>query len=156
MRPGVQDASAPTSGFTLVEVLAVMLILAILMMASVPILISFQDHARVQRAIADVRTIAQAIDMYFLINDEWPASLADVDLGFKQDPWGKPYQYLRIATSPRGAVRKNRFLVPINTYYDLYSMGPDGKTRTPLTARDSRDDIIRANDGDFIGIASNY
>ena len=53
-------------------------------------------------------------------------------------------------------MRKNRFMVPINSDYDLYSMGKDGQSVSPLTAKASRDDIIRANDGQFIGLASNY
>ena len=48
---------------------------------------------------------------------------------------------------------KDRFLVPINSDFDLYSMGKDGKSQMPLTAKDSRDDIIRANDGAYIGLA---
>jgi general secretion pathway protein G len=47
-------------------------------------------------------------------------------------------------------------VVPINTDYDLYSMGKDGKSQPPLTAKDSRDDIIRANDGAYIGPAEGY
>jgi general secretion pathway protein G len=55
-----------------------------------------------------------------------------------------------------GQARKDRFLVPINSTYDLYSMGPDGRTALPLTASASRDDVIRANDGSYIGLASGY
>jgi general secretion pathway protein G len=50
---------------------------------------------------------------------------------------------------------KRPFLVPINTNYDLYNMGPDGRSGTPLTANHSRDDIIRANNGEYIGPAYN-
>jgi general secretion pathway protein G len=46
--------------------------------------------------------------------------------------------------------------VPINTDFDLYSMGPDGRSAPPLTASDSRDDIVRANNGRFVGIAADY
>ena len=53
-------------------------------------------------------------------------------------------------------VRKDRFLVPLNTDYDLYSMGKDGESTAPLTARQSRDDIIRADNGGFIGLASEF
>lgn len=53
-------------------------------------------------------------------------------------------------------MRKDHSLVPINSDYDLYSMGPDGKSQAPLTANASRDDIIRANNGAFYGKASNY
>jgi general secretion pathway protein G len=52
--------------------------------------------------------------------------------------------------------RKDRFLVPINSTYDLYSMGADGKSVLPLTAKHSHDDIIRANDGTYIGVAELY
>jgi len=53
-------------------------------------------------------------------------------------------------------VRKDHNLVPLNTDYDLYSMGPDGNSVGPLTAKASRDDIIRANNGSYIGPAANY
>jgi general secretion pathway protein G len=51
----------------------------------------------------------------------------------------------------QGTLRKDRNLVPINSDYDLYSLGPDGETRPPLTAGPSRDDIARAADGSFVG-----
>ena len=56
----------------------------------------------------------------------------------------------------KGGMRKDRFLVPINTYFDLYSMGKDGKSVPPLTAQASQDDVLWANDGGFIGLASQY
>ena len=46
--------------------------------------------------------------------------------------------------------------VPLNTDYDLYSMGRDGKSKTPLTASESHDDIVRALDGEFVGLASEF
>ena len=53
-------------------------------------------------------------------------------------------------------MRKDRNLVPINTDYDLYSKGPDGASSPPLTARAGQDDIVRANDGAYIGVAADY
>jgi general secretion pathway protein G len=44
----------------------------------------------------------------------------------------------------------------LNSDYDLYSMGEDGESVPPLTAKQSRDDIIRANNGGFIGLAADY
>jgi general secretion pathway protein G len=85
--------------------------------------------------------------------------LADVGLGGMTDPWGNPYQYMKIAGQDKksvGTLRKDRFMVPINTDFDLYSMGPDGKSASALTAKISQDDIIRANDGQYIGRASEY
>jgi general secretion pathway protein G len=53
-------------------------------------------------------------------------------------------------------VREDKNLHPLNSDLDLYSIGPDGKTNLPLTAKASHDDIIRANDGGYFGVASNY
>ena len=47
-------------------------------------------------------------------------------------------------------------LHPINCDYDLYSVGKDGKSEAPLTAKVSQDDIIRANNGGYVGLVSNY
>ena len=55
-----------------------------------------------------------------------------------------------------GGARKDRNLTPINTKYDLCSMGKDGKSKPPLRATDSQDDIIYANDGGYIGMASEF
>ena len=77
-------------------------------------------------------------------------------MGVPTDPWGNPFQYTNLGTAPPGAARKDKFLVPINSDFDLYSMGPDGESVAALTAKPSRDDIIRANDGGFVGLASEY
>ena len=52
--------------------------------------------------------------------------------------------------------RKDRFLVPINSDFDLYSVGPDGETHATLNNPVSRDDIIRAADGGFYGLAEKF
>jgi general secretion pathway protein G len=46
--------------------------------------------------------------------------------------------------------------VPINSDFDLYSVGRDGQSAPALTARVSHDDVVRANDGGFIGLAIDY
>ena len=55
-----------------------------------------------------------------------------------------------------GKMRKDKNLVPINSDYDLYSMGPDGISVSPLTAKASQDDIVRGRNGKFIGVATDY
>ena len=97
----------------------------------------------------------------FLANNfSYPGSLADLPNGVPVDPWGQPYQYLQIRNNNepglRGRLRKDRNLVPINSDYDLYSLGEDGGSRPPLTARPSRDDIVRAGDGGFVGMAEDF
>lgn len=55
-----------------------------------------------------------------------------------------------------GGARKDRFLVPINSDFDIYSMGKDKDTVAPLNPPKSHDDIIRASDGGFYGLAKNF
>ena len=86
-----------------------------------------------------------------------PESLADIGRGGMKDPWGNDYVYLNLTTiKGKGKARKDHSLVPLNSDYDLYSKGPDGASVAPLTAAASHDDILRANNGRFIGPASSY
>ena len=90
-----------------------------------------------------------------------PEDLRDIGMDKIIDPWGRPYKYLKIFGSDdvkdgKGKPRKNRSLHPINTDFDLYSLGRDGKSTAPLTAKISQDDIVRANNGGFAGLVSNY
>jgi general secretion pathway protein G len=55
-----------------------------------------------------------------------------------------------------GQMRKDKNMVPINTDFDLYSMGKDGESVLPLTAKKSQDDIVRASNGAFVGLGSDY
>ena len=115
------------------------------------------DQAKTARAVGDIHTIGMAIQEYDVLNGQYPDTLADTDYGSTLDPWGNPYQYLNFQdTKGKGQMRKDRFLVPINTFFDLYSMGKDGKSVAPLTAQQSRDDIIWANDGGYVGPAANF
>jgi general secretion pathway protein G len=113
------------------------------------------ERARVVKAIGDISAIQQNISEYFALNGRYPASLSDLG-ATPTDPWGNPYQYLVVAGASRGQLRKDRFLVPVNSDFDLYSMGPDGETAAPFTAAQSRDDVVRANDGGFVGTAADF
>jgi len=97
------------------------------------------------------------IKAYEADNDKLPASLAAVGNGGRLDPWGRPYVYLDL-TPPgaNGAARKDRRLAPINSDFDLYSVGRDGVTHKQLTHRDSQDDVVRARDGGFIGLGADF
>jgi general secretion pathway protein G len=129
----------------------------ILAAVAIPVYVGYQTRARIGAAIGDLEEISLRIDSYIGDNDIGPPSLAEVRRENNLDPWGHPYQYLNIKTAHgHGHMRKDRFLVPINTYYDLYSMGPDGQSQPPLTARVSRDDVIRANDGQYFGPAEAF
>lgn len=136
--------------------IVVALILTIAALA-IPNLLAALKQAKIAKAVGDIHSIGTDIEGYSLVNAQFPNTLADIGYGNYNDPWGNPYQYLNFAnTNGKGKMRKDRFLVPINSFFDLYSMGPDGKSVSPLTAQASQDDIIWANDGDFIGVASDY
>ena len=138
------------------------LVLVILLTIAGIVVPNFHDateSAKVAQAITEISLLQSEI----MAADTLPASLAAIGRGNFLDPWGRPYQYLNFATVTRGGgnappagARKDRFLVPINSTFDLYSMGSDGATQAALTARASRDDVVRAGDGAFIGLARNF
>jgi general secretion pathway protein G len=154
VRPHVEDQR----GFSAIEMAIAIAVVATLAAIAVPSYQSYVMRAKVSVAIADISKIGLAIEKYDLEKNGLPPDLAAINFGDTLDPWGQRYFYLPFDDDLHGHAdqRKNKNLVPINTQYDLYSAGPDGKTKSPLTARDSKDDIIRANDGRFIGIASDY
>ncbi len=144
-------------GFTLLEIIVSVAIVAILGGIAYPLYSGYRERVENARAGVDIQNISATISSYFTEYRTYPASLNEVGYANFLDPWGNPYQYLNIQTATgKGAMRKNKFLVPINSDYDLYSMGKDGKSSPPLTAKASCDDIIRANDGAYIGLASNF
>jgi general secretion pathway protein G len=144
-------------GFTLVELLVAMAILGTFGGIAVPMYAHQLDKARITKAIAEIGILQKDIAEYETRTLVLPNTLNDIERGSLLDPWGNPYQYLNIATvSGMGNVRKDRWLVPLNSDYDLYSMGRDGKSKPALTAMASHDDVIRANNGTYIGLASEY
>lgn len=138
---------------TLVEILAVLSIMAMLSALGVPRYHELIEQARVARAIGDIEAIQAE-----LISDSLPDDLSHIGRASMLDPWGRPYVYNKFPPDrrvPAGA-RRDRFLVPINSDFDLYSTGKDGASNPPLQAQRSRDDIVRGNDGGFIGLASRF
>ncbi len=155
-RNGAARPGAPRRGFTLVELLIVVAIIAILAVIAVPMYMNRVEQARITRTIHEVRDLCTAICAVEASTGAYPVSLAALGQGNTLDPWGNAYQYLVVAGASIGQLRKDQFLVPLNTDFDLYSMGPDGASQKPLPPPVSQDDIIRANDGHFVGIAMEY
>ena len=144
-------------GFTLLELLVVIAIVGTLSGLAIPTYSNYIEKARITKAIAEIYLLEKEILAFLGSNGSLPLSLDNINRGNLLDPWGNPYQYLNFATvSGQGQMRKDRFLVPLNTDFDLYSMGQDGASRPPLTANASHDDIIRANNGNYVGPASEY
>ncbi len=144
--------------FTLLELLIVVAILGITSAIAVPSYREYIDRADVAQAIADIYRIDVAMASYEMANNgRIPDTLAEIGMDGLLDPWGNSYQYLNVSNGAnKGHARKDHSLVPINSDYDLYSMGKDGASVSPLTAKASRDDIVRASNGRFVGKATDF
>lgn len=120
------------AGFSLVEILVVLVIMGLLISVVAPTVLNQADDARVQKAYADFKAIETALKIYRLDNYVYPTSEQGLEAlvepssldpqprNFKKggylpevplDPWGRPYLYL----SPGE-----------NGEFDLYSLGADG------------------------------
>lgn len=132
-------------------------IVAVVAAIAVPSYANYQERLRIQQAVTDIRAMASQLQLYRTDNREYPDDLAAIGAAGKLDPWGNPYQYTDLADiKGKGKARKDKNLVPINSDFDLWSMGKDGQSSPPLTAKPSRDDIVRAADGRFVGLASEF
>jgi general secretion pathway protein G len=140
------------SGFTLVEIAIVLAIIMTLTAIAIPSFRQYIEKVKIARAIVEIYGLEKEIRSY----EPLPDSLAVLGRNNLVDPWGHPYEYLKVEGATKGKLRKDRFMVPVNSDFDLYSMGKDGKTATPFTAKASWDDIVRASDGAYVGLVSNY
>ncbi|MCH2338402.1 type II secretion system major pseudopilin GspG [Pseudomonas sp. NPDC047963] len=125
--------SRKQGGFTLIEIMVVVVILGILAALVVPQVMNRPDQAKVTVAKGDIKAIGAALDMYKLDNYAYPSTQQGLDAlvekpggnpqpknwnrdGYlkrvPKDPWGNEYQYLSPGTQGP---------------YDLYSYGADGK-----------------------------
>ncbi|MEO5370792.1 MAG: type II secretion system major pseudopilin GspG [Magnetococcus sp. DMHC-1] len=121
-----------SNGFTLIEIMVVVVILGIMATLIIPKIMSRPDEARHTKAVLDIQSIGQALDLYRLDNKQYPTTeqtlkalvvkpeTEPVPRRWRQegylavmpvDPWGNPYVYL----SPG-----------LHGSYDLLSMGNDG------------------------------
>ena len=144
-------------GFTLVELVIVLAIAAIIVAITVPALQQYIERSRRVQAILDLKEMSTKIRDIDKTTGALPNSLADAGFAGRADPWGRPYEYFNLRTAVgNGQARKDKKLAPLNSDFDLYSIGPDGLTRASLGHAWSRDDIVRARDGGFIGTAEEF
>ena len=147
------------AGFQLFELLIAMAVVSVLAVIAIPSYSNYRDRVDNATAAGDIDSIVQVIERFYTENNHYPDTLNEIGMGALQDPWEHTYQYLRINGANlkgKAALRKDKNLVPINTDFDLYSNGKDGATIAPLTAKTSQDDIVRANNGKFVGLAKDY
>lgn len=120
-----------SKGFTLIEVMVVMVILGILAAIIVPKIMNRPDQARVVAAKNDIRSIMSALKLYRLDNGQYPTSQQGL-MALVQKPNSDPappdwHPYLdRLPTDPWG--RPYHYLNPgIHGRVDVWTYGADGK-----------------------------
>lgn len=129
-------------GFTLIEIMVVVIIIGLLAAVIVPSVISKVDEARVSKAKADIQALEAALTMFRLDNSKYPttdqglqslvAQPTDPSIrhwrpgGYIQhvskDPWGNPYQYA--------------FPGSHGKEYDIFTLGSDAQPGGEGTAAD--------------------
>lgn len=130
-KSGPNEGARGRQGFTLVEMMVVVVIIGLLATVVAINVLPSQDRAMVTKAKADIATLEQAIETYRLDNLDFPADLQALVAAppglaspdryrpggyvrrLPQDPWGQPYQYRRQST--RGG------------QFDVFSYGADRK-----------------------------
>jgi len=153
----VTSLQGPLRAFSTLQLLVAIGAITVLAAIAMPSYRAYVEKTKVTAAIAGILTIADSINRYITVNNTPPPDLAAIGKDTALDPWGHTYVYLSFTgLKGKGQMRKDKNLVPINTQYDLYSVGADGQSRPPLTAAVSRDDVIMANDGNYVGLASDY
>ena len=135
------------AGYTLLELLVVMGILAILTAVATPQLMGYFGKAKTQTVQLQIENIGTALEMYFVDNGSYPSTSAGLKALVEPtpeaprwsgpylkkaknllDPWGRPYQY----AYPNA-----------NGEYEVYSLGASGKAKSAS----SSDDAIRNQRG---------
>ena len=117
----LRKACGDRKGFTLIEIMLVVVIIGILASTVLPRLTGRTEKARLNRAKVDIANIALALKLYELDKGTFPASLSELQTGGSEsylekepvDPWGRSYQYAYPG-------QRN----PVS--FDLFSFGKDG------------------------------
>jgi general secretion pathway protein G len=157
-------------GYTLGELLTTMAVALVVVSLAAPIYNnngpdcdSTDSHqgplmrSKIGKVTGDIGRIHIEARKFDLSNNRYPNDLAEIGLDGLEDPWGNPYQYLLVeGLGNVGKVRKDHDLKPVNSDFDVYSMGPDGVTASPFTSNLGKDDIVMANDGSYVGLACQY
>lgn len=133
MRKAIQGHKKNQHGFTLIEIMVVMVILGLLVAVVAPNILGRGEEARIGVAKTQLRNVSNALDLYKLDNFNYPSTEQGLEAlvtepsgspaaknwnkdgylpSIPQDPWGNEFQY--VSPGSEGP-------------YDLYSFGPDGK-----------------------------
>lgn len=142
-------------GSTLGETLLATALLAVSVDAGVASISDGVEQNRIEQAKEEIIRIGVEIESYRTRHHELPGSLGDLGAAMPLDPWGRAYEYVNFEAG--GTVGQRTFEgLPINSEYDLYSRGADGRTDANLRNETARDDIVRARDGTYVGPAADF
>lgn len=153
-----ESQGSSRSGVGVVDLVIGMVVVSLMAALGIPAFNGFVDRANVAQAVGDLGSISVAIESYRLKNnDRMPENIGELDIGIVKDPWGRDYRFVNFMVQQgRPEVRKDGNLNRLNTDFDLYSLGGDGESSGPLSAGSSMDDIVRANNGSYIGLGEDY
>jgi len=142
-------------GLSVIELLLVVGVIAVITSIAVPVYSEFKLDAKNNEAIEHIKQLERRIDEFYKEHERYPNNMSEIGREGIVDPWGNPYAYLNITAAGTDVKpRKWHNIHPINSDYDCYSKGKDGKSKVPLTSPESRDDIVRARNGEFIGVVA--
>jgi general secretion pathway protein G len=147
-------------GFTLIELIVVVALVAILATLSLIAGGNLKNTAKNGRAKSEIRTHEKAIIASYTDRGQLPNLLSDiVSAANINDPWGRPYQYRNIGNNSGSS--PNRYVdftgANLNEQFDLYSMGQNGASSQNLSPtapvpNTSKDDIVYCNDGTTVEV----
>ena len=148
------------AGLTLIELVIIVAIVATLAGICIPAYDKYRESTRMTQAILDIRTIEHDLLIQEGFSGTFPDDLSEIGKGNLRDPWGNYYQYYNTSTKKSkghgGVQRFDKLAKPLNTDFDLYSMGSDGQTKANLDNKVSLDDIVRGLNGQYLGLAANF
>lgn len=145
------------TGFTLIELLITLAIIGVISTIALNETNKYIRKTRITSAIQEIKNLEKDIYFYKNEHNEWPDSLKQIyENGAPKDPWNRSYKYYPIDAVTTGKIRRDRDLHPVNTDFDLYSKGADGRSKKSFDPPWSQDDIVRANNGNFVGLVKDY
>lgn len=160
-----------SGGFTIVELLISMAIVATLAAIAVPLTQDYINRANVARAATEIRGLEKEIIFFRTETGRYPGwppamleTLQEIGRDNFRDPWDTPYQYRNLEDGPKTGggkpkfCRRDRSYNPLNDDFDLYSVGPDREvpTHNQITKNKGADDIVRAANGRYVGEGTKF
>lgn len=131
-RYSATPATAKARGFTLIEIMVVVIIIGLLAAVIVPQVVSKVDEARISKAKEDIQALETALTEYRLDNSTYPSNDDGLDALIKQpnDPsvthWHGPYVQ-RLSKDPWGHSYQYEYPGTHGLPYDLYTLGAAGQ-----------------------------